>query len=262
MRVLLIEDDSNDTFLIKSALSNFQCEIYYASSLKEGLDQKNLFDPDVILLDVNLPDASKASLSNSITNLKGSSAIIVISNYVDEKLVPECLAAGADDYIDKKLITEDTQRFLLRISRAWNTFKNRLEIPLKSGDVESSLASGQKQAMAKTSRIMFDKDRNGSLAVEQNFQILTQLDTIEKKVDHTNGTVKEHTKELLDIKYRHEKEDKIALAEKLEADIKAENDRKQKDRLITAVWSAAGTIGSLVVALVVNWISHVMGWIH
>ena len=61
MRVLLIEDDSATAQSIELMLKSESFNVYTTDLGEEGVDLGKLYDYDIILLDLNLPDMSKAT---------------------------------------------------------------------------------------------------------------------------------------------------------------------------------------------------------
>jgi two-component system cell cycle response regulator CtrA len=56
MRVLLVEDDPNTAKSIEIMLTHANLNVYYTDMGEEGIDLAKLYDYDLILLDLNLPD--------------------------------------------------------------------------------------------------------------------------------------------------------------------------------------------------------------
>ncbi|HMC80684.1 MAG TPA: response regulator, partial [Acidimicrobiia bacterium] len=55
-RVLVVDDEENITFLLGSALRHFGFDVTTAATGRQGLDAVRTFEPDLVLLDVMLPD--------------------------------------------------------------------------------------------------------------------------------------------------------------------------------------------------------------
>ena len=104
MRVLIVEDNPGDLFLIEEILSktsiNFQ-EIVRAADLTSAQTLLLQNNPEVILLDLSLPDSQGVSTLRAITQLKPEGAIIILSGLHDQKLLLEALKEGAEDYLIK-----------------------------------------------------------------------------------------------------------------------------------------------------------------
>jgi two-component system KDP operon response regulator KdpE len=96
----MIEDEASMRRFLRVSLANHGYRIAEAESGKEGLEQTASRNPDVILLDLGLPDADGLSVT---AQLRGSvkTPIIVISARGQEEDKIKALDAGADDYLTK-----------------------------------------------------------------------------------------------------------------------------------------------------------------
>ena len=101
MKLLVIEDNTKLLVSIKEILAaeNFVCET--AETFESAHEKIFLYNYDIIIADINLPDGSGLELIKEIKKQNLSSGIIVISarNSLDNKI--EGLDLGADDYITK-----------------------------------------------------------------------------------------------------------------------------------------------------------------
>lgn len=100
MAALIIEDEENISNFISSVLSTHEYKTITCSTAKEGLNLASSHCPNVILLDLGLPDMDGIEF---LKKLRGWSDIpvIVISARVHEEDKVAALDNGADDYITK-----------------------------------------------------------------------------------------------------------------------------------------------------------------
>ena len=70
MRVLLIEDDSATAQSIELMLKSESFNVYTTDLGEEGVDLGKLYDYDIILLDLNLPDMSGFEVLRSLRSLE------------------------------------------------------------------------------------------------------------------------------------------------------------------------------------------------
>lgn len=73
----------------------------YATSFEEALLLLDQFQPDVVLLDMSLPDNSSVELLRIIKNKKAASQIVALSNSADEEVERQCRIDGASYFFDK-----------------------------------------------------------------------------------------------------------------------------------------------------------------
>src|SRR3954451_15500126 len=79
MRVLLIEDDSATAQSIELMLKSESFNVYTTDLGEEGVDLGKLYDYDIILLDLNLPDLSGYEVLRSLRVAKVKTPILILS---------------------------------------------------------------------------------------------------------------------------------------------------------------------------------------
>jgi len=101
MRVLLIEDDSSLAQSIELMLKTESFNVYTTDLGEEGLDLGRLYDYDIILLDLNLPDMSGFEVLRSLRVSKVKTPILILSGVASIEHKVKGLGYGADDYMTK-----------------------------------------------------------------------------------------------------------------------------------------------------------------
>jgi DNA-binding response OmpR family regulator len=100
VRVLLLDDDPATTDLLKLILEPLQIRVITANSTLEGLELVEKAHPDLIILDLMMPDLDSWQMCAMIRQI--SHLPILILSAVDRpRQVAEALDAGADDYLIK-----------------------------------------------------------------------------------------------------------------------------------------------------------------
>jgi two-component system cell cycle response regulator CtrA len=99
MRVLLIEDDASTAQSIELMLKGFN--VYTTDLGEEGVDLGKLYDHDIILLDLNLPDMSGFEVLRSLRVAKVKTPILILSGLTGIEDKVKGLGIGADDYLTK-----------------------------------------------------------------------------------------------------------------------------------------------------------------
>src|ERR1700692_1365015 len=101
MRVLLIEDDSATAPTIELMLKSESFNVYTTDLGEEGIDLGKIYDYDIILLDLNLPDMSGFEVLRKLRVSKVKSPVLILSGLagVEDKI--KGLGFGADDYMTK-----------------------------------------------------------------------------------------------------------------------------------------------------------------
>jgi len=117
--ILIIDDEPQIRRVVRNALSGEAVRVLEAPSGREGIDVAAAERPDLVVLDLGLPDTPGASVCREIR--KWSSApIVVLSARHSESEKVALLDAGADDYVTKPFSTAELQarvRAQLRRSR-------------------------------------------------------------------------------------------------------------------------------------------------
>jgi two-component system cell cycle response regulator CtrA len=101
MRVLLIEDDSATAQSIELILKSESFNVYTTDLGEDGVDLGKLYDYDIILLDLNLPDMSGFEVLRSLRVSKVKTPVLILSGLAAIKDKISGLGYGADDYVTK-----------------------------------------------------------------------------------------------------------------------------------------------------------------
>ncbi|MCJ2054781.1 response regulator transcription factor CtrA [Methylobacterium sp. J-070] len=101
MRVLLIEDEATIAQSIELMLKSENFNTYTTDLGEEGVDLGKLYDYDIILLDLNLPDMSGYEVLRSLRVAKVKTPILILSGMAGIEDKVKGLGFGADDYLTK-----------------------------------------------------------------------------------------------------------------------------------------------------------------
>jgi two-component system, cell cycle response regulator CtrA len=107
MRVLLIEDDSATAQSIELMLQSEGFNVYTTDLGEEGVDLGKLYDYDIILLDLNLPDMSGYEVLKTLRVSKVQTPILILSGLAGIEDKVRGLGFGADDYMTKPFGIEE-----------------------------------------------------------------------------------------------------------------------------------------------------------
>lgn len=110
-RVLIVDDEPQIRTLLKATLGRAGYSVVEASNAREALVSKSIDKPDLILLDLGLPDRDGLELVVALA-AEPRSAVLVISARDQTEQKVAALDLGADDYVTKPF---DTEELLARV---------------------------------------------------------------------------------------------------------------------------------------------------
>lgn len=100
VRVLLIEDDRSTRRMVCARLEEY-CDVVDAGSVRQGISAYNSFQPDLVFMDIELPDGDGKTLLNRITRNDPGAFVVMFSGHSDTNNVLEAIDAGARGFIAK-----------------------------------------------------------------------------------------------------------------------------------------------------------------
>ncbi|HCI14837.1 MAG: hypothetical protein A2063_05430 [Gallionellales bacterium GWA2_60_142] len=109
-RVLLVEDDAGDASLVRQMLranADPRFEIALAGTLAEMRERLSGATPDVLLLDLSLPDSQGLETIHAARRAANALPLIVLTGYDDTEFALKSLDAGAQDYLVKGAFNTD-----------------------------------------------------------------------------------------------------------------------------------------------------------
>jgi two-component system phosphate regulon response regulator PhoB len=114
--VLVVEDQAPFREFLQITLSRLGLEVVTALTGKVALSRAKEYHPDLVLLDVMLPDIDGYEVCNELRDLPETSLtpVIFISAVSSDKHVQRAMAAGATDYLVKPLNTQDIRELVGR----------------------------------------------------------------------------------------------------------------------------------------------------
>ena len=136
MRVLLIEDDSATAQSIELMLKCEGFGVYTTDFGKEGVDLGKLYDYDIILLDLNLPDMPGFEVLRSLRVSKVKTPILILSGLADIEDKVSGLGYGADDYMTKPFHRDE---LVARIHAIVRRSKGHAQSVIQTGDLVVNL---------------------------------------------------------------------------------------------------------------------------
>lgn len=136
MRILLIEDDKATAQSIELMLKSESFNVYTTDLGEEGVDLGKLYDYDIILLDLNLPDMSGYEVLRSLRLLKVKTPILILSGMGGTEDKVRGFGFGADDYLTKPFHKDE---LIARIHAIVRRSKGHAQSIIATGDLVVNL---------------------------------------------------------------------------------------------------------------------------
>lgn len=113
-KILVIEDDAHIRRLLRAALQRVGHSVSEAGTAREGLSLADIEKPEIVLLDLGLPDRDGLELVQPIRQRVGATVVVISAREETAEKVA-ALDLGADDYVTKPF---DTEEVLARVRTA------------------------------------------------------------------------------------------------------------------------------------------------
>ncbi len=209
MKILIIEDEIELLIAVGNYLTkeNYICEL--AENFSKALQKVSIYEYDIILLDITLPDGNGLELLKSIRKHNTKAGVIILSakNSLDDKITG--LDRGADDYLTKPFQLSELNSRIKALLRRRNyegsdkvvfneividtdsknvaVNNNPITLTKKEYDILLYLVINQNRVLTKESIAEHLWDDNIDLADTYDF-IYTHLNNIRKKIKSAGGT--------------------------------------------------------------------------
>ena len=130
-QILVVEDDPPIRNLIATTLKTHEYKYLLAKNGEEAILQASSYAPDVVFLDLGLPDIDGIEIIKRIREWSNMPIIVISARSEDEDKI-EALDAGADDYLTKPFSVEELLARLRVMQRRIALLKSDSEINEKS----------------------------------------------------------------------------------------------------------------------------------
>ncbi len=105
-KVLIVDDEHLIRLSLRKAIANEGCNVFTAASGMEALILFAQQKPDVVILDIRLPDTNGLVLLKMIKKLRPATTVIMATACIDAVSVDLAAKTGADDYLEKPFSLE------------------------------------------------------------------------------------------------------------------------------------------------------------
>ena len=136
MRILLVEDDPTTSRSIELMLTHANLNVYCTDLGEDGIDLAKLYDYDLILLDLNLPDMSGHEVLRQLRLARIETPILILSGSDDTENKIKGFGFGADDYLTKPFHREE---LVARIHAIIRRSKGHSQSVIRTGKISVNL---------------------------------------------------------------------------------------------------------------------------
>lgn len=191
---LLVADDQN---LIRHALQVYletEKDLEVVGSAQDGkttLEQIELLNPDVVLLDIEMPGMNGLNTTQIICQRFPETKVLVLSSHDDEYYINQALKMGAKGYLLKNTAAEDLAQVIRSVHKGYfqlgpglsdklvskNNFENNLEIEaLLNEKIKSHYQQIEQKIRDRVlSELEIFQDKIDSKTEENNYSIMTEI---------------------------------------------------------------------------------------
>ncbi|WEG14878.1 response regulator transcription factor [Pullulanibacillus sp. KACC 23026] len=164
-----------------------------ASNGKEAVEKSLECLPDVVLMDIQMPEMSGIEATKEIINRFPQTKIVILTTFDDQEYIYQGIRAGAVGYLLKDADVEEMLETVRAAYRGEAIFKTSLasDVLLKVAASNEAMPEVRHKAILKESLT----DREQEILQEMSYGL--RNDQIAKKLSITEGTVKSHVHRIL-----------------------------------------------------------------
>jgi DNA-binding NarL/FixJ family response regulator len=141
IRTLIVDDQNIIRKGIKVLLENStEIELVgFAENGETALAKIAATQPDIVLLDINLPDIDGIAVANQLAVKFPKVKVIMLSSYEDEGYVSQAIKSSAKGYLLKNISSEELEWSIKLVHQGYSAFKSELLTSLNPGNQQITL---------------------------------------------------------------------------------------------------------------------------
>jgi two-component system NarL family response regulator len=178
IRVLLVEDHRMVREALREVLSKVpDLEVVgEAGDARDGLEQARTLAPDVIVLDIRLPDLNGIEVAERLRDAGSSAKIVALSAFSDKRFVTEMLRSGASGYVTKSAAGSELVSAIRAVAGGHGYFSPDIAATLVA-DVRERSTDVKEQPLARRElevlRLIAEGERTTEIAAQLNIAVAT-----------------------------------------------------------------------------------------
>jgi YesN/AraC family two-component response regulator len=136
LTAMIVEDEKEANRLLSSTFSNFFGDVYSTFSGKDGLEVYKKYKPDIVFVDIIMPEMDGLALSRKIREINKNQIIVIISASNDITKISETIEIGVNSFIQKPI---DTNKVIDLLSAIIDIVKKRKKVETKTFSISLPL---------------------------------------------------------------------------------------------------------------------------
>ena len=136
LTAMVVEDEGVANELLSSTFKNFFSDVTSAFNGKEALEMFERIEPDIIFVDIVMPEMDGIELSRKIREMNPNQIIIVISASNDIQKISESIEIGVNSFIQKPI---DTKKIIELLSNVTALISKKKKIETKTFSISLPL---------------------------------------------------------------------------------------------------------------------------
>jgi DNA-binding NarL/FixJ family response regulator len=193
IKVLLVDDHAVVRYGIRSIIEkNPLIEVCgEAESLTETYEKAEIYKPDVVLLDMKLPDGDGVKGCIKLKGIIPDIKVIILTAYADDHIVVEAVKAGIDGYLLKNIEGQAIAKAIIDVYKGISVIDPKLSHNLikiiQKNDLEYPLSPQERNIMELISQGKTNKDIAEALFLSEK-TVRNNVSKIMKKINVNNRT--------------------------------------------------------------------------
>lgn len=136
LTAMVVEDEGVANELLSSTFKNFFSEVSSAFNGKEALEMYERLQPDIVFVDIVMPEMDGIELSRKLREMNPNQIIIVISASNDIQKISESIEIGVNSFIQKPI---DTKKIIELLSNVTALISKKKKIETKTFSISLPL---------------------------------------------------------------------------------------------------------------------------
>lgn len=115
-KVLVCDDSILVRKQITDILNSMGCtDVHYALNGKEAIEKYKELMPDIVFMDIIMPEITGVEALNEITNYNPEAKVVIASSAITQRYLKSAIEAGAFDFIHKPIFAEDVKKVINKL---------------------------------------------------------------------------------------------------------------------------------------------------